>query len=269
MNTIADRLESARNQLVDLGVATLQFVAVMLIAMLVVRWMRRRVRPRFSAAPSPRLTVVAENGVAAAVYVVALTIVLALWGLTWSGIVTALSISTVAVLFGFQDLLRSVVGGMLVMFERPFALGDRIKIRDIEGRVERIDLRTTVIRADNGDRIAVPNALVFSDPVINRSPNRVSRILLVSGIDGDPADVRRRAELAFAGVPGLDNPPSISVRTQQGKWRGRRVSTEDIGARATGLRIAWSGDGAQETEIDVRRKLQAAFPNARITHANW
>lgn len=278
MDRLLDGLDDAGDQLIGLGFGLVQLLLILALAILVARWVRRRVRRRFRTAPSPALAVAAENTAVVSVYVVALTIVLALWGLTWSGLVTALSIGTVAAAFGLQDLLRSIVGGVLVVLERPFSLGDRIKVRDIEGRVEQIALRTTVIRADNGDRIALPNALVFSDPVVNRSPNRVSRAIGISGVEGPPAELRRRALEALAGLPGLDAPPVVSVRTKQTRRRVRRAldalpgieeAKPDAEPRGIGLRIVLTGEDTAAVRAAVKQRLHAAFPDARITPSNW
>lgn len=272
---LLDRLETARDQLVDLGIAFAQLLFVLALAVVISRWLRRRLRRRLSSAPSPVMAVVIENSAAIGVYVVAITIVLGLWGLTWSGLLTALSIGTVAAAFGFQDFLRSLVGGILVLIERPFAPGDRIKIRDVEGRVEQIDLRTTVIRADNGDRIAVPNALMFSDPVINRSPNRVIRVLTVSGLEGPPAELRQRAHDALATVPGFDGAPRIMVRTRKERklrqaldaFPGVERDKEDVNGevKGIGLRIVASGERNPAALEEAKRRLQDAFPGARIS----
>lgn len=276
METVLDRLDNARDQLVDLGFGVAQLVLVAVVAALIARWLRKRVRRRVMGTESPVLAVLVENTSVVGVYVVAITVVLALWGMTWSSLVTALSIGTVAAAFGFQDLLRSLVGGVLVLIEQPFALGDRVKIRDIEGRVEQIELRTTVIRADSGDRIAVPNALVFSDPVINRSPNRVSRVLTVSGIEGNPAELKQRAQGAIAGVPGIEGTPAITVRTRRGRQRVRRAldALPNLGggpdragpaAKGIGLRVVWTGEKGSATANEIKLRLQKAFPEARVS----
>lgn len=273
---LVNRLDNARDQLIDLGFGILQLLVVFVVAALFARWLRRRIRRRVKSSSSPVLTVFVENATVVGVYVVAITVVLAFWGMTWAGLLTALSIGTVAAAFGFQDLLRSLVGGVLVLIEQPFALGDRVKIRDVEGRVEQIELRTTVIRADNGDRIAVPNALIFSDPVINRSPNRVSHVLIVSGIEGSPDELKKRARDALSELPGLDGPPVISVRARKTRQRVRRAmnaipgvdtNSDEKGneSRGTGLRIVWSGDNSEATRTEVKRRLEDAFPGARVT----
>jgi small-conductance mechanosensitive channel len=261
--------------LIDLGIGIVKLLVVFASAALLARWLRRRVQRRVRNAQSPVLVVFAENSAVVGVYVVAITVVLAFWGMTWAGLLTALSIGTVAAAFGFQDLLRSLVGGVLVLIEQPFALGDRVKIRDIEGRVEQIELRTTVIRADNGDRIAVPNALVFSDPVTNRSPNRGTHVVTISGIDGTPDELKRRVREALATVDGVDGRPAITVRTQRNRQRVKRAldalpgidsdAPRDAGAKVVGLRVVWTGDRSESTRAEVKRRLEEAFPNGRLS----
>jgi small-conductance mechanosensitive channel len=275
MDELRNQLENAQDQLGTIGIGLLQMLVVVSIAAIVARWLRRRIRRRLKSTSSPVLEVVAENSAAVGVYIVALTIVLALWGVTWAGLVTALSIGTIAAAFGFQDFLRSIVGGVLVLIEQPFTLGDRIKVRDIEGRVDRIDLRTTIVLADNGDRIAVPNALVFSDPFINRSPYRVSRVLTVTGISGTPTELKHRALEALSGLPGLAGPPAVTVRTRKDRLRVRRavdvlpgVDVDDSSglsdSTGVGLRIALRGDLDPAMLEEANRCLQTAFPDGRI-----
>jgi small-conductance mechanosensitive channel len=277
LDDIRRRLDDAGEQLIALGVAVAQLLLVIVCAAVVARWARRRMRRRFRADESPVLGAAAENAAAVGIYVVALTIVLGLWGLTWSSLITALSIGTVAVAFGLQDLLRSIVGGMLIFTERPFAPGDRIKIKEAEGKVEAINLRTTVIVADNGDRITVPNALLFTDPVVNRGPRPADRTITVSGLAGNPAELKRRARGALAGLPGLDGEAGIVVRAQRHRTRARvrraldalpGISRDDRNAgehRGVGLRISGFGNQDQGALDEARRRLQEAFPEARIS----
>jgi small-conductance mechanosensitive channel len=272
---VLDRLDNAGDQLIDLGIGIAQLLIVFIVASLVARWLRRRVQRRVRHAQSPVLVVFAENSAVVGVYVVAITIMLAFWGMTWTGLLTALSIGTVAAAFGFQDLLRSLVGGVLVLIEQPFSLGDRVKIRDVEGRVEQIELRTTVIRADNGDRIAVPNALVFSDPVVNRSPNRGSHVLNITGIEGAPDELKRRVREALSTVEGLDGRPIVTVRTRKPRQRMKSALNalpgveadvpKDQGSRAVALRVVWTGDKSDATRAAVKRRLEETFPDARIS----
>jgi small conductance mechanosensitive channel len=71
-----------------------------------------------------------------------------------------------------QDVLKNVFAGVYLLIERPFRPGDTIKVRDFIGRVETVDLRTTTLRNDS-ELVYVPNAILFSEVLINRGLSRV------------------------------------------------------------------------------------------------
>lgn len=276
---LSEQLSQAGDQLRGLAVGVAELVLAVVLASLVARWLRRRIRPRLEDLPSASTGVLIQNAVTGGVYTVALTILLALWGMTWGNLITALSISTVAVAFGFQDFLRSIVGGVLVVVEKPFAPGDRIRVRDIEGRVEQVQLRTTTITTDDGDRVYLPNAIVFSDPLTNRSPNRRKMVLLVSGINADPTEARATASAALAKVPEIAR-FEVVVRTHRRRVKVREAldalpgidrskDTERHASRAVGLKVRWLGDGGKDQRDRVTRALEEAFPGAKIAGGGW
>lgn len=124
------------------------------------------------------------------------------------------------------------------------------------------------------------NALIFFDPVVNRSPNRTSHVLIVAGVEGAPEELKKRAREALSELPGVDGPPVISVRARKTRQRVRRAmnaipgvdtNSDEKGneSRGTGLRIVWSGDNSEATRNEVKRRLQEAFPDARISSGSW
>lgn len=85
-----------------------------------------------------------------------------------SGLLTFLGALSLAITFAIQDVLKNLVAGLYLLWERPFLIGDRIKVKDVTGAVDDIQIRTTVLRAANGQLIVVPNAVLFTEIVINR-----------------------------------------------------------------------------------------------------
>jgi small conductance mechanosensitive channel len=62
--------------------------------------------------------------------------------------------------FGARALISDVLTGISLLFEDPFAVGEKVEILDVEGVVERVTLRTTSIRAPTGELYVVPNGEV-------------------------------------------------------------------------------------------------------------
>jgi len=65
------------------------------------------------------------------------------------------------------------VAGMYLLWEHPFEIGDAIKVKDVTGIVEDIQIRTTILRAENGQLIVVPNGVLFTEIVINRRLEKI------------------------------------------------------------------------------------------------
>ncbi len=55
-----------------------------------------------------------------------------------------------AVSLGFQDVMKDIITGFLIVLEDQYAVGDRIRLADVEGTVQQLTLRSTVLRADDG-----------------------------------------------------------------------------------------------------------------------
>ncbi|MBA3351337.1 MAG: mechanosensitive ion channel family protein [Blastocatellia bacterium] len=80
-------------------------------------------------------------------------------------LVQFLGISSVAIGFAFRDVLQNFLAGILLLLNEPFRVGDQIKMGDLEGTVEEIETRATMIRTYDNRRIVVPNAELFTNSV--------------------------------------------------------------------------------------------------------
>ncbi len=79
--------------------------------------------------------------------------------------------------FGMQNIVNNFVSGIIVLFERPVKVGDVVQFGDVIGRVERIGIRASVIRASNGAEIIIPNGTLIANNVTNWTfSNRTRRI---------------------------------------------------------------------------------------------
>jgi len=71
--------------------------------------------------------------------------------------------------FGLQYIASDVVSGFILLFERPVRIGDRIKVGDVEGRVQSISVRTTIISTNDNLAVIVPNSELVRNRFINYS----------------------------------------------------------------------------------------------------
>ena len=127
-----------------------------------------------------------------------LYLVVFVYGLLWA--VEVLGVSPGALVAGFgilglaaslalQDILKSFCAGVYLLFERPFHLGDDIKIKDFRGRVVDIGIRTTVLHTADDMEVIVPNSVVLADVVVNRARYRTP--LVEPAVPQDPTAMLR------------------------------------------------------------------------------
>lgn len=104
-----------------------------------------------------------------AVMIVGLVLVLAQAGIDLSTLTVALGALGVGIGFGLQNMTNNFVSGLLILFEKPIATGDRVQVDDIEGNVDQINLRATTVVTNDNVTYIIPNSEFISQTVINWS----------------------------------------------------------------------------------------------------
>jgi small conductance mechanosensitive channel len=84
-------------------------------------------------------------------------------------LVTLVGAVGLAFSLALQDILKNFFSGVYLLIERPFRVGDTIKVKDQQGVVEHIGIRTTALRTAENVQVLVPNAIVFAEVVSNQS----------------------------------------------------------------------------------------------------
>jgi small conductance mechanosensitive channel len=116
----------------------------------------------------------------------------------------------------FQDILKNFIAGMFLLVERPFRIGDEITVDDHTGVVENIEMRTTTLRTPDGEQVLVPNSLVYTGTIINRTRYPTRLFTLTAKV---PADVavdglveRLREQLKSRPEIAKDPPPHVGLQ---------------------------------------------------------
>ena len=111
------------------------------------------------------------------IFILGLAAVLELWGIKIGPIIAGLGLFGVAVALGAQDLFKNLISGILVLVEKRFKIGDWILVEDIiEGIVEKIGFRSTVVRKFDKSVAVIPNFQFAENAVINISQTTNWRI---------------------------------------------------------------------------------------------
>ncbi len=91
--------------------------------------------------------------------------------------------------FGLQNIVNNFVSGLILLFERPFQVGDAVQLPEVWGEIKRIGIRASVIRSWQGAEVIVPNGKLLADSVTNWTlSDRRRRLEMNVGVEyGTPA----------------------------------------------------------------------------------
>jgi len=104
------------------------------------------------------------------------------WGINVTGFVASLGLGGLAFALAAKDTAANIFGGIAILTDNIFKIGEWVKINDVEGIVEDIGMRTTKIRAFDKRLIIVPNSVIANSNVENFSRRDKRRIVLRIGI---------------------------------------------------------------------------------------
>lgn len=156
--------------------------------------------------------------------------------------------------FGLQNVASNFVSGLIILFERPIKVGDRIEVGGVSGEVRRIGARATMVVTEDNIAVIVPNSQFVSERVTNWShtgPLTAFVVRVRVGWEADAELVRRLLlEAAAENEHVLAEPaPEVELRDLRG---GQQLSLQ-----------VWSteylqGEGRLKSDLNfaIRRKLR-------------
>jgi len=182
--TLAGAEHSIGGLTVSLGgvlAAILILIATRLLAGFVRFFIREEMLPRI------RMPAGSENSVITlanyVVYAVGIVLAASAAGLSATQVTVVVGALSVGIGFGLQSVVNNFVSGLILIFERPIKVGDKVQTSDLLGTVTRIGIRASTIRRFDGAEVIVPNSDLIAKEVINwtRSDD-IRRIEILVGV---------------------------------------------------------------------------------------
>jgi small-conductance mechanosensitive channel len=203
---------------VELTIFTLVKLAVLLWLLVVVTRSftafiegHLRARPSFDA--GTRLALVSI--VRYTLIIVGTMVILQTFGIKLTAFAVLAGAVGVGVGFGLQQIISNFISGLIIMFERPIKVGDRIELSNLEGNVTEIGMRrTTVVTSDN-IAILVPNSRFITDNVVNlryHADHIRTRVPVNVAHGADPVVVERVLLEVAQSHPEVLKEPAPAVR---------------------------------------------------------
>lgn len=132
-------------------------------------------------------------------------------------ILGGLGVLGLAVGFAAQDILANLISGVTLLLDRPFRIGDWIRVKDQEGQVSGLTLRTTRIRTRDNEFVSIPNKDVAGAVVVNLSAGGPLRVNVLIGVEYRERveDVRRVLLEVMAAQPRVQPEPAPAVLVRE------------------------------------------------------
>jgi small-conductance mechanosensitive channel len=239
---------------VEVLVRVIQILLLAVLTVTLSRWLRGRVERAARISPSyVELGSIASRVVGLAIYVVGVTLILAVLGANWTVLATVIGAATLGISLSFQDVGRNFVDGVYVLVERPYRLGDRVRIGAAEGRVEEIGVRMTKLRTDAGAQVSIPNNLVFTSVIENASVGAHERQgFVVKGITLPATQIEAAVADALAGVPHRSAHPPL-------------VTTLAANTEGVDVEVVVEHAPRRDVTTEVVARLRERFPEASVS----
>jgi len=207
-------------------------------------------------------SVIYSVGVFAILFLAAMQI-LPLLGINMGPLLASAGIVGLAIGFGAQTLVRDFINGFLILVENQYDIGDTIKIAGVQGAVEAMTLRRTVLRDDNGALHTVPS----------------SEIKVVSNLTRDWTQIQLHISVGY----GADSDHVIQLLNEVAedvandpKYADKIVANPEVpgidkvsGGEVDYLMLVKTKPGAQyAVSRELRRRIKASFEKNKIEPGN-
>lgn len=189
-------------------------------------------------------------------------------GFNFSSLAIFASVVGVGLGFGLQNIMNNFISGLIILFDRPIEVGDRVVIDKTFTDIEQIKIRHTIVRTRLNERIIIPNSYFLENKFINRSyTNKRLRVTIEVGVDyGENLDLAE-SELIEA-IYDLQ-------KTEHGMLLSNpnpEVYVEEFGEYKVNLRLFfWIDDQADQAEFilpsEARKIIYKRFYKAGVNFA--
>jgi small-conductance mechanosensitive channel len=184
----------------------------------------------------------------------------------------SLGVGSIAVGFAFKDVLQNLLAGLLILIRRPFKRGDQIKVDDIEGTVQAVETRATLVKTYSGRLVIIPNSDIYSRSVTVNTAYDIRRIDIVVpvGLEVDLTQAIEVIKKALASVDDILDAPEPDVLPWEFKdnnvnivvrWWTKSQRTYEVKTRSQAIQAIKACCEAAGIAIPADTKISFAQPD--------
>ena len=208
------------------------------------------------------LVPIIRRGVLGVIWAIGAMMALKNVGVDVGALIAGLGIGGLAFALAAQDTIKNIFGGITIFTDRPFRIGDRIKVDGFDGFVEDIGIRSTRLRTMEKRLVTIPNYKIVEASIENISDEPMRRVLMVIGLTYDTTPEKMNLALII-----LKNIPKVIKEVDS---KELQAVFSDFSSYSLNLKfIYWvkkSGD-VMETPSKVNLEILKDFNAAGLNFA--
>jgi small-conductance mechanosensitive channel len=168
------------------------------------------------------------------------------------GLLAGAGVGAVVLGFAFKEIGENFLAGVILVFDRPFNLGDTVTIKGNMGQITALNFRTTQMKTFDGRDVYIPNILVITNEVYNHTQDGFLRLDFLIGIDYDD-DIKE----AIRGITEIVNSNSEVLKNEK-----TLVLIDEFAASSVNLKVMfWVNTldykiSALETKTEIMRTVK-------------
>lgn len=265
--------ERLTERLVLLVEPTIQAIVFIIIAWLVLRLARlaihrgvarvlqaQQLSTREFATRVRTLTTLAESAVRLTILLLTGLTVLALYGVPIGPLLASAGVAGLAIGLGAQTLIRDIIGGIFIVLEDQFHVGDVITVNNLSGQVEALTLRYTALRTLDGAYVVIPNGEIR---IVQNLSRDWARAVIDVALTPEE-DVDRVVAVLQSLLAELPSDPELGPLVLE---PGEVFGVEAIGPQQATVRLAVKTRPLEQWRVarELRRRILVALREAGVS----
>lgn len=196
------------------------------------------------------------------VFAIAIIYIIDNLGYDIGSLIAGLGIGGLAFALAAQDTLKNLFGGFTVFADKPFKVGDRVRIDELrDGFIREIGVRSTKMETFDGTKIIVPNSVIVNSILENVSAERARRIKVILGIDyNTSADKLQKACNILEEI----------IKKNKKTDDKSLVSFKEFGASSLNIQLIYwikDLDKILETQHEINMEIKKRFDKEKLSFA--
>ena len=153
--------------LLAIALGILVFFGALAIVRMIRRHLAENVLPKIDMDEGVKHSLV--SGISFVGFIIASLLAITAVGVNLTSLAFIAGALSVGIGFGLQDVIKNLVAGIIILFERPFKVGDWVVLSGVEGTIKQINIRSTELLSFDKMSVIIPNATLISSTVTNKT----------------------------------------------------------------------------------------------------